>query len=291
MRQVHATLAGGGQQLLGEERVALRAGDDRLRQRRREPAPRRGQQQGLQLLAAERPQLQPRRHAGAEQARHQPAEPMRRPAARRRDRSQPAAPAARRGCARGRRPGPGSSCPPSAGLPGPGRRVRRPRPCPAARAAPRAARAAIARAAAPAGGFLAQGHPGQEPSQLTGRAQQLADVLAGRQRADCLGDRQVWDLGADQVDASPHQRLRSRGSCPGAELGHQPGLADARVTGHQDRPAPSRRRLPHLLLEELELGEAADQGGVRPRCHRTSMAAGGAGKAPGRRDRARPPPR
>jgi hypothetical protein len=33
-------------------------------------------QQGLQLLAAERSQLQPRRHAGAEQPGHQPSEPV-----------------------------------------------------------------------------------------------------------------------------------------------------------------------------------------------------------------------
>jgi hypothetical protein len=67
-----------------------------------------------------------------------------RPTARRRDRSQAAAPAARRGCGRGGRPGRGSSGPPSAGPPGPGRRVRRLWPRPAVRAAPRAARAAIA---------------------------------------------------------------------------------------------------------------------------------------------------
>ena len=74
--QIHATLAGGGQQLFGKERVALGAGDDRLRQRRLQPRPAAVQQQGLHLLAVERSQLQPRRHAGAEQTRHQPAEPM-----------------------------------------------------------------------------------------------------------------------------------------------------------------------------------------------------------------------
>jgi hypothetical protein len=104
------------------------------------------------------------------------------------------------------------------------------------------------------------------------RAQQLADVLAGQQRADGLGDRKVGHLGADQVDAPPYQRLRSRGSGPSAELRHQPRLADARVAGQQDRPALSRYRLPDLRLEQLELAAAADQGGGRPSCHRNSMA-------------------
>jgi hypothetical protein len=52
--------------VLGEERIALGAADDRRRPRRREPLPAADDQQGLQLLAAQRPQLQPRRHAGEE---------------------------------------------------------------------------------------------------------------------------------------------------------------------------------------------------------------------------------
>ena len=119
---------------------------------------------------------------------------------------------------------------------------------------------------------LIQKHLGQEPPQLTGRPEQLADVLTGRQRAKCLGDRQVWHLGTDQVDTPPHQRLRSRGACPSAELRHQPRLADPRVAGQQDRPALSRRRLPDPLLEPLEFAETADEGGGRPSCHRNSMA-------------------
>jgi hypothetical protein len=120
--------------------------------------------------------------------------------------------------------------------------------------------------------LLAHDHLGQEPAQLMSRPQQLADVLAGRQRADGLGDRKVGHLGTDQVDAPPDQRLRSRGACPSAELRHQPRLADARVAGQQDRPALSCRRLPHPFLEPLELAETADEGGGRPGCHRTSMA-------------------
>jgi hypothetical protein len=95
-----------------------------------------------------------------------------------------------------------------------------------------------------AGGSLARDHPGQERPQVTGRPQQLPDLLAGQQRTKRLGDRQVRHLGADQVDAPAHQRQRAGGPGPGAELGHQPRLADARVAGHQDRPAPSRRRPP-----------------------------------------------
>ena len=292
MRQVHATLAGGGQQLLDKERVALRAGDDRLRHRGREGRSAAALQQGLHLLAAKRPQLQPRRHAGAPEPHHESAEPML---------AQQLLAAV----------GPKQQHPPLVEVVGEegdqveGRAVRPVQVLqhqddgfggrdrvqqreqlleqPELRSR---------RAVALGCGVLAQNHPGRKPSQLTGRPQQLSDVLAGQQRTNRLGDRQVWHIGADQVDAPPHQRLRSRCPRPGAEFGHQPGLADARVAGHQDRPAPSRRRLPHLLLETLELREAADQGGVRPRCHRTSMAAPwharkAAGKALGRRDRAR----
>jgi hypothetical protein len=144
--------------------------------------------------------------------------------------------------------------------------------------------------------LLTQDHPGQEPLQLTGRPQQRADILAGQQRAKGLGDRQVGNLGADQVDAPPHQRLGSRGSCPSGELRNQPRLADARVAGQQGRPAPSRRRLPHPLLEPLKLAETAEEGGARPGCHRTSMASPsctreGCPKAPGSRDTAPRRPR
>jgi hypothetical protein len=72
--QVHPAATGGGQQLLGEERVALGAGDDRLGLRGREWRPAAADQQGLQLLAVQRPQLQSRPRPGAQERRDQPAE-------------------------------------------------------------------------------------------------------------------------------------------------------------------------------------------------------------------------
>jgi hypothetical protein len=126
--------------------------------------------------------------------------------------------------------------------------------------------------------------------------QQLAHVLAGQQRAQRLHDRQVGHLRTDQVDAPSHQRQRSRGTCPDAQLRHQPRLTDARIAGQQDRVTLSRHDLPHPLLEPLQLAQAADEGGVRPSCHRTSMPAPSrtrkaADKAPGRRDTTPRPPR
>ena len=72
MRQL-ASLVGGGQQLLGEG-VAFGAGDDHVRQRRRQGVGARRQQRG-QLLVLERSKLQHQRRARAPDALGQPAHP------------------------------------------------------------------------------------------------------------------------------------------------------------------------------------------------------------------------
>ena len=55
----------GGEELLGEEGVALRAGDDRVRQRRRQRSLGASREQRRQLLALERAELEHERRAGA----------------------------------------------------------------------------------------------------------------------------------------------------------------------------------------------------------------------------------
>jgi hypothetical protein len=72
-RQLTAPVAGGGQQLLGEERVALGAGDDHVRQRCRWRGVGAGLQQRRQLLVLERSELHRQRRARAPHAIRQPA--------------------------------------------------------------------------------------------------------------------------------------------------------------------------------------------------------------------------
>jgi hypothetical protein len=65
--------AGGGEELLGEERVALGAGDDRVGQRRRGRGVGVGPEQRRQLLALERSELEQQRGARAPDAVGEPA--------------------------------------------------------------------------------------------------------------------------------------------------------------------------------------------------------------------------
>ena len=61
-------VAGNGEQLLGEEGVALGASDDRVRQRRRQGSVGVSGEQRRQLVALERTELENERRAGAADA-------------------------------------------------------------------------------------------------------------------------------------------------------------------------------------------------------------------------------
>jgi hypothetical protein len=71
-RQLAAPVPG-GEELLGEEGIAVGAGDDRLRQRRRQGSIGAGREQRRQLLVLERTELQHQRGAGAPDAVGEPA--------------------------------------------------------------------------------------------------------------------------------------------------------------------------------------------------------------------------
>ena len=91
-----------------------------------------------------------------------------------------------------------------------------------------------------------------------------ARIRAGEVVADRLHERQEgqarFALGADTG-----QDLAAAGGDLLGELGHQPGLADARVAGDEDRAALTFSRFSCALPQQSQLGPAPDQ-------HRTQHA-------------------
>ena len=97
-----------------------------------------------------------------------------------------------------------------------------------------------------------------EDSQL--RARRLPVDLPGLpERAQGLDERLVGQLGADEIDRAPEEDLEPRVAGALAELGHEPGLADARFAGDEDGRAVSGARRIERALELPELACASDE--------------------------------
>jgi hypothetical protein len=245
-RQRAALVAGGGQQLLGEERVALGAGDDLVRQRRRRQGVGASRQQRGQLLTLERAELDRQRRARAPHAIRQPAHALGRGefvrAVGRQQQDPPVAQVVGEEDDQVQRGGIG---PVQVLEHQQHRRSGRP---------------------------LAQQlkrlleHP-----QL--RARRLPIGLRKRsERAQDLDERLVRQLRADEVDRAPEEDLESCVAGARRQLGRKPGLADARLPGDEDgRAAPCLRRA-EGALELPELACASDEYLARGSLHSGSIA-------------------
>jgi hypothetical protein len=96
------------------------------------------------------------------------------------------------------------------------------------------------------------------------------------ERTQGLDERLVRQLGADQIDRAPNQHLEARvaGAC--RQLGRQPGLADASVSGDQRGRAAPRPRRAQGALELPELADASDEDLAGGSLHLGSVAPPGA---------------
>jgi hypothetical protein len=61
-------------------------------------------------------------------------------------------------------------------------------------------------------------------------------------RAQRLGERLVWQLRTDEVDRAAEQDLEPGAAGTSRELGGEPGLADARLSGDENRRTRPRPR-------------------------------------------------
>ena len=90
-------------------------------------------------------------------------------------------------------------------------------------------------------------------------------------RAQGLGERLVGQFGSDEIDRPAEQGLAAgRAGAPG-EFGGEPGLADARLAGHQDGRAAARPHGGERLLERPQLGGATHER-LGARLHAASIA-------------------
>ena len=229
-------LAGGGSgQLLGEERVALGAGEELVHQARLGPAPEDPGELRDDLLAREALQCRRARRSG--RARLRPPAPAGDGggAARRCGMWRRAARAGGARCAR-RRPGSRARSGRPSGRPRRRARAAAPGPAvPGGRAGARTRDPARARARV-AG--LRRVELGQQRRETRCAVPELAGVEAA-QRAD---DRRVRQLAVAQVDAVAGQHARALRPRAGGELGDQARLADARLArDERDRRAPIGR--------------------------------------------------
>ena len=101
---------------------------------------------------------------------------------------------------------------------------------------------------------------GDQPHQLVPESAELSAIRvgAGEMVADRLHEGEEADrqLG---LGACPGEHLRAGGFRSRHELGRKPALADSGVAGEKDRPALSLSRAPKTILEQGQLGNAADQ--------------------------------
>ena len=246
MRQPARLVAGGGQQLLGEEGVAFGAGNDRVRQRRRRQRVGAGGEQRHQLLAVERPELQHQRRARASDAVGQPAHP------------------------RGR-----------GGLVGAvGRQQQHPS---VVEVVGEEDDQVECGGVGPVQVLQHQQHRRdvravvQQRQRLLEHAQLGArrlrvDLREAPERAQGLDERLVRQLGADQVDRAPEQDLEPRVAGARRQLRRQPGLAEPRLPGDERCRAAARPRRVQGALELPELAFASDEHLARGSLHPGSIA-------------------
>ena len=236
------SLADRAEQLLGKERVALRAGQDRVCHRRRQGAGARVEQR-RELRALERPELEDLPRAGAPDAVGQPMQPGRRRrlvgAQRREQEDAPGVEVVREVDDDVKRRGVGPVQVLENEQHGDG------------------------------GGALAQ----QRERRL-----EYASLRASRadpsERPQRLGERLEGKLGADEVQRAPEQHLEAGLARAGRELGRQPRLADPRFAGEEHGRAPSSLRCAQRSLKHLELSDAPDKRRARAHLHAASIAVG-----------------
>jgi hypothetical protein len=231
VRQLAALVARRGQELLGVERIAFGAGEDLVGQRPRRCAGARSEQR-RQLLALERPQLDQERRARALDAVGEPAHALRRRglvlAVGGHQQHAPIVEVVREvdDEVERRRVGPVQVLEHQQH-----RRVRR--------------------------AVREEGKRVLEDKQLG--AGRFAFAAPISKRAQRLDERLVWQLGADEIEAAPEERLEALGTSACRELRRQSGLADARLAGDERRrPVPAARRV-QRLLEPAELVHASDE--------------------------------
>ena len=232
-RELAALVAGGGEELLGEERVALRAGDDRVRQRRRQRGVGASREQRRQLLVLERPELEHERRARAPDAVGEPAHAL-----------------GRRRLVRA---------------------VGREQQDPPVVEVVREEDDEIERRGVGPVQILEHeqhGCGGRAVGEQRERLLEHAQLRAGRRASTCrrlsertqrLDERLVRQLRADEIDRAPEQDLEPGVAGAPRELGREPGLADARLAGDEDGRAAPRLRRVERALELLELACASDE--------------------------------
>ena len=228
-RELAALISGDGKQLLGEERVALRASDNRVRHRRERRRVGAGRQQRHQLLVGERPDLEHERRARAPHAVCQPAHALR-----------------RRGLVRAV-----------------GRQQREP---PLVEVVREEDDEVERRRIRPVQILQHQQHGrgGRAFGEQRERLLEHPKLRAGlarklSERTQRLDERLVRKLRADEIDRAAEEDLESFGASARRELGREPGLADARLSGDEDGRAAPRLRRVERAPERLQLACASDE--------------------------------
>ena len=92
------------------------------------------------------------------------------------------------------------------------------------------------------------------------------------ERTQGLDERLVRQLRADEIDRAPEEDLEPGVAGAARELGREPGLADARLSGDEDGRAAPRLRRVERALELPELACASDEHLARASLHPASIA-------------------
>ena len=100
-----------------------------------------------------------------------------------------------------------------------------------------------------------------QPRQLPQVRHQLGQLRRAAQGPQRVDDRQVRQAGSDQLDAAPFEHRRAAGVGARGELADQPRLADPRRAADQQRAAAPRCGVLERGVELSELGRAADEPG------------------------------
>ena len=100
------------------------------------------------------------------------------------------------------------------------------------------------------------------------RARRLpVDLPRLSERTQGLDERLVRQLRADEIDRAPEEHLEPGVAGAARELGREPRLADARLSGDEDGRAASRLRRGERALELPELACASDEHLARASLH------------------------
>ena len=132
-----------------------------------------------------------------------------------------------------------------------------------------------ARVAAGGGPIAQRRHEGSELGARGGGEGLERCVTVPRQRPKRRQERSVGKLAVAEVDALAGERVATAFSGAGDKLGHQPGLAHPGVACHESEGGGARFGVRERRLELGQLCLATDQAGTRdPSGHARSMAAG-----------------